>query len=79
MIIVNIDLKSAISTDRDRHLGTLHICNIGGTKALGDYSIQVFSPKGKLGRQGLVRDYPRESISVLNLVRRALFATGYSK
>ncbi len=79
MIVVNVDLKSAISSARDRHLATLHICNIGGTKTRGDYSVQAFGQSGNPGKSGTVKDYPREAVAVLNLVRRALEAAGYTK
>jgi len=80
MIVVNVDLKSAISTTRDRHLATLHISNTAtGTKTRRNYAVRAFGPAGKPGKRGEVLDYPAEDVSVLNLVRRALEAAGYTR
>jgi len=78
MIIVTVDLKSAISESRDRRLATLHICNVGGTKTHGDYSVRAYGPQGNPGKAGEVKNYPRGAVAVLNLVRRALEAAGYN-
>ncbi len=80
MILVKIELHSAI-TGKITQLGQMQICNTGhATKEnpkRGDYEISLFR-KGsttKVQRQGLVRDYPRQSYTVWELVRRALECT----
>ena len=79
MIIVSVDLKSAVHPSRDKHLATLHICNIGGGLHKRDYSIQAYGPSGKPGKRGEIKDYPAEDVAVLNMVRRAIEAAGYTK
>lgn len=79
MIVVTVDLVSAVSPTRDKQLAQLHICNIGGTKTRRNYSVRAFGPSGKPGKSGEVHDYPAEDVAVLNLVRRAIEAAGYMK
>ena len=74
MIIVTIELQSAITNERSK-LGEMHICNDGtGTAERGNYFAHVMR-KGswnKPQRHGRVYDYPRNSYSVWRLVMRAL-------
>ena len=80
MIVVNVRLLSAISHDRDKHLGTLTICNDGtGTKTRGNYTVDFAGASGGKGKSGVVLDYPREAVEIWNLVRRACEAAGYTK
>lgn len=80
MIIVTVDLISGISESRNRRLATLHIINDGtGSKTRGNYIVQAYGPSGQKGKSGAVKDYPREAVSVLNLVHRALQEAGYTK
>jgi hypothetical protein len=79
LIIVTVDLKSAISESRDKRLATLHISNIGGGKTRRNYSVQTFGGSGRPGKSGEVHDYPAEAVAVLNLVRRAIEAAGYTR
>lgn len=79
MILVKIELHSAI-TGKVTELGRMQISNTGhATKEnpkRGDYEVELFR-KGsttKVQRRGLVRDYPRQSYTVWELVRRALEA-----
>ncbi len=75
MIIVTIELQSAITNKRSK-LGVMHICNDGtGTTKLGNYFAHVMRKGGawnKPQRLGKVYDYPRASYSVWRLVMRAL-------
>ncbi len=74
MIIVTIELQSAITGKRSK-LGEMNIVNDGtGTTKLGNYSARVMR-KGswnKPQRCGWVKNYPRASYSVWRLVMRAL-------
>lgn len=77
MIVVKIELHSAI-TGKITSLGQMQISNTGHlTKKnpnRGDYAVELFR-KGsttKVQRKGLVQDYPRNSYTVWELVRRAL-------
>lgn len=79
MIVVNVELVSAIHESRSKRLATLTICNVGGTKTRGDYSVQAYGASMKPGKSGEVKNYPREAVAVLNLVRRAIEAAGYTK
>lgn len=80
MILVKIELHSA-RTGKVTELGRMQICNTGTTTSdnpkRGDYEVSLFR-KGsttKVQRKGLVRDYPRLSYTVWELVRRALECT----
>lgn len=78
MILVKIELHSA-RTGKITSLGQMKICNDGTSTnpKRGDYEVSLFR-KGsttKVQRQGLVRDYPRQSYTVWELVRRALECT----
>lgn len=79
MIVVTVALVSANGSDRNRQLAQVHIANVGGTKTRGDYSVKIFGPSGKPCMTGLVQNYPRKDVAVLNLVRRAIEAAGYVK
>jgi len=73
MIVVTVTLVSAVSRDRDRVLGEMTICNVGGTATRGEYLAKT---KARTGR---VSDYPRKEVSMWNLLRRSLEACGYNK
>lgn len=75
MIVVQIKLVSAISSDRDEELGTMVISNItdreklkanGGRKC--DYRCQMY-PKGQLKRSG---DCPRQMVTTRQHTREAV-------
>lgn len=76
MIIVKVELHSA-RTGQITELGRAHISNTGDNPShptRGDYLIELFR-KGsttKVQRKGLLRDYPRNSYTVWELVRRCL-------
>ncbi len=79
MIVVSVDLLSAIHPSRSRNLAKIHISNIGGSQTRGDYAVQTYGAKGRPAKKGVVHGYPRESVAVLNLVRQAIAAAGYTK
>lgn len=77
MIVVKIELHSA-RTGKVTPLGQMHISNTGHSHdpKRGDYDVEIFR-KGsttKVQRKGMVRDYPRLSYTVWELVKRALEA-----
>lgn len=76
MILVKIELHSAL-TGKVTEIGHMRITNNGlGTQKRGDYDVEILR-KGttdKVQRRGSVRDYPRLSYTVWELVRRALVA-----
>lgn len=81
MILVKIELISAIHPSRDRELGRMVITNTGKVDKYGprraDYNVMLMR-KGtteKVIRTSLVKDYPRIAYTVWELVRRALEAT----
>jgi hypothetical protein len=84
MIIVTVDLVSAV-TGQTKQLARMHICNDGtGTKSVGDYDVTTFRGRDAealerraSSRTGRVEGYPRTSLHVWNLVSRALAACGY--
>jgi hypothetical protein len=79
MILVKIELHSA-RTGKVTELGQMRITNNGIESAhnpkRGEYDVEIMR-KGsttKVQRKGLVRDYPRLSYTVWELVRRSLEA-----
>ena len=87
MIIVRVELLSA-DTGRMVELARMHICNEGGTDTRGDYGVYVLRGRSKdqLDRSwlasthtktGKVKNHPRLSEHVWNLVGKALHAAGY--
>lgn len=80
MIVVTVELRSAIHPSRDRRLGTLEIVNDGsGGKARRNYDATFRGPTGRPGKLGRVVGYPTERVAVWNLIRRACEEAGYRK
>lgn len=90
MIVVTVQLVSAISADRSTMLARLHIANDGeATQAnwrLGDYVGESFVgrdaetlARGRVSKRGRVVGWRRHDFHVWNLVRRMLDAMGYDK
>ena len=79
MIVIPIQLKSAISSTRDATLGTLVIVNDGKSTDpnRGNYHVQMRSKTGKVIRSADVKDHARKSLPVGTLVRKALVALRY--
>jgi hypothetical protein len=77
MIVVRIELKSAVSAARNRELAAIVIANEGtGDTARGNYTAIATRVGGPTRRHydGRVEGFPRKSRSVLELLRRALNA-----
>jgi hypothetical protein len=86
VIVVSVQLDSAISQTRDKELARVFIANEGGTDTLGDYACASLRGRGKeqldrrvVQRRGKVMSHPRQAEHVLNLVAKALIAMGYGK
>lgn len=89
MIVVSVQLDSAISPTRDKELARVHICNVGqfGERGqLSDYACESMRGRGRAAldkcvvqRRGKVSKHPREHEHVLNLVAKALISMGYGK
>ena len=86
MIVVSVQLDSAISPSRDKELARVLISNIGGDDVHGDYMCVSLRGRGKEqldmerpNRTGVVKHHPREREHVLNLVAKALNEMGYGK
>lgn len=77
MIIVKIELHSA-NTGKVTEIGRMQISNNGlsGDIKRGDYDVEIMrrGTTNKVQRRGMVRDYPRLSYTVWELVRRSLVA-----
>ena len=72
MIVGSIELRSAITSERDRVLATIVIANDGsGDGRSGNYTVTVQRPGGRPRSTGVAR-FPRSSRSVLELLRRGL-------
>jgi hypothetical protein len=76
MIRVHIELESARGPHRDRTLGWVIIRNDGTSHSLsrGNYTVEARRPGGRRERVTAVRNFPRQSRSALELLRRALNA-----
>lgn len=75
MLVIKIELHSAI-TGTVTEIGRMHIINNGrGSHTRGEYDVEIMR-RGtrKVQRRAMVRDYPRLSYTVWELVRRALVA-----
>lgn len=90
MIVVSVDLVSAISPDRSTRLALMHIANDGQATIqnprLGDYLGETFVGRdaaslatGRVSKRAAVRGWRRHDYHVWNLVRRMLEAMGYDK
>ena len=86
MIVVSVQLDSAISPTRDKELARVLISNEGGNDTLGDYGCVSLRGRGKeqldrrvVQRRGVVTNHPRQAEHVLNLVAKALKSMGYGK
>lgn len=85
MIIVRVELHSAI-TGEVTELARARICNIGGTKASGDYRAETLRgrstetlDKGQVQREAKVLGHARLSLHVWHLVAKALRGMGYGQ
>ncbi len=79
MIVVTVELKSAISASRNRMLGQLVISNDGtGGETYGNYDARFTGEAGRAGKRGRVERYPRKALAIWNLIRRACEAAGYT-
>ena len=81
MIRITVDLVSAVHPSRSRRLGVAEITNDGTGAPVGrcHYDAVFRGPNGGAGRRGHVENYPRNSVSVWNLIRRALENAGYTR
>ncbi|MGK7056913.1 hypothetical protein AB4853_10565 [Bradyrhizobium sp. 1050_B9_N1_2] len=84
MIVVRVELHSAI-THKVTEIARMRIRNAGGTKDIGNYSVETMRgrsreqlDRGECQRGGEVKDYPRLRIHVWHLVARALIAMRYA-
>lgn len=75
MIVVTIELRSAVSRDRDKVLGVVGIAN-DGTGDADRASYDAVASRGPRGKSyvGRVEGFPKKSRSALELLRRALNA-----
>ena len=85
MIVVRGELHSAI-TRKVTELARMHICNVGGTRELGDYEVQTLRgrsreelDKRKVNRVGEVSNHARLTEHVWHLVAKALKAVNYGE
>lgn len=79
MIVVKIELWPGGHENhpRKQELGRLHITNLGNhpnARRRGNYGIRVMrrGSTNKVLKEGEVLDYPRESYTIWELVKRAL-------
>jgi len=75
MIVVKIELWPTGFKAKKREIGRMHIINVGEPRLnRGDYDVRVMrrGTIDRVQRTGHVEDYPRQSYTVWELVRRAL-------
>lgn len=78
MIIVKVELVSAIHSSRSKELGRMIITNDGtGTDKRCSYDVEVMrrGAPSRVQRRARVQDYPRLAYTVWELVKRALEAS----
>jgi hypothetical protein len=79
MIVVPMELKSAISASRSRSLGRLEIGNDGtGTATRGNYEVRLYSSgdRPRLIRTARVENFPRQAVPAWRLIQKAMEALG---
>jgi len=88
VIVVSVQLDSAIHPSRDMELARLEIANRGDhpRKSYGNYTARTLHGRGKkmLDRRQTqlhteIEDFPREAEHIWNLVAKALTQMGYGK
>lgn len=75
MIVVNMDLLSAISATRNARLGTIEISNCGDhpkPTTHGNYRYAVKGKKGQTLRAGMIINWPRQAQPPLALLHAVL-------
>lgn len=86
MIVVSVQLVSAIHPSRSKELARMEICNVGGDNTRGNYEIKTYRGRSKealdkriVNRAGSVSDYPRLALHVWHLIYEALKAVNYNR
>lgn len=87
MIVVSVQLVSAIHPSRSKELARMTICNIGdGSETHGNYEIKTYRGRSKealdkriVNRAGSVSNYPRLALHVWHLVYEAMKALNYNR
>lgn len=73
MLVVKIELHSAV-TGKVTTLATGKIINTGaGTPARGDYRVELKDALGRPWKSGAVKGFPRKRLLAWDLLARALF------
>jgi hypothetical protein len=76
MIVVTVELWPHGESEGKELLGVARIVNIGtGTPARGNYIFQLYRKKKVAWFTGYVHDFPRQQLSVWDLVYRILDKT----
>lgn len=86
MIVITVDLVSAVSDDRSRQLGRMIIANDGtGSETLRNYSVRTLRGRSKFAlsqnivqRAGKVIAHPAARLHIWHLVSKALQSVGYT-
>lgn len=87
MIVVSVQLKSAVHPSRDRELARMEIFNDEtGDHNLRNYGVRTLIgrskealDKHKVNRVGSVKRFPSEAIHIWHLISEALKAVHYDK
>jgi hypothetical protein len=73
MIVVNVELKSAIHPSRDTMLGRVEIANDGtGSRTVGNYDVRVYDRRGRLTKKTRVENWRRLDKSALRLIAKCI-------
>ncbi len=74
MLVVKIELHSAV-TGEVKTLATGKIINTGaGTPTQGDYRVELKDAAGRPWKSGTVRNFPRKRLLAWDLLARALYS-----
>jgi hypothetical protein len=73
VIVVSVELKSAIHPSRDTMLGRVEIVNDGtGSRTVGNYDVRVYDRSGRLTKTTRVENWRRLDKSALRLIAKAI-------
>lgn len=73
MIVVKMNLVSAISRSRDGTLVTIEIYNDGtGTAARGNYDFTIRGKRGQVLKEGRVENWPRKAKTPCALLQKVI-------
>lgn len=77
MINVEITISAELLSAIDGHcedLGKIEICNVGGSRTMGNYEVKLYSrgDKPRVVRTGHIKNWPRLARPAMHLIMKAV-------